>query len=328
MRVALPAAGLWLCLSAIAQADAGLDEPLSLSNRSPLIQVYGLPGARSGAVLGTGETALRLGYDVANNFTRSQRGSESIELDGETQRLELGLRQGLGRGWEVGLTLPLLRQDGGGLDGFIEHWHNFWGLPDGGRPGYPRNRLNYRYARDGRSGLDFSSTQSGVGDLELNAAYSLLSAGDDAVALAAVLHLPTGDADKLTGSGATNASLMLAATHNHLWNLPLTVTGNLGVMWLDRGDVLGDYQKDAVGFGSLELGWAVADSWRLKAQLDGHTAFYDSSLRELGADSLQLLLGGTARLSAHWLVDVAVAEDIAVDTAPDVVFQLALRARY
>lgn len=312
--------------STIAGADAVLDQPLALSNRQPLVQMYNLPGARTGAVLEPERTQLRLGFDIANNFTSSSSGSESVVLDGESQRIELAGSRGLGQGWEVGFSLPWIDYRGGSLDSFIEDWHDTFGLPDGDRPGTRRDQLHFQYARDGRTELDFDRARSGIGDLQLNAAYSLLRTESSAVALAATLNLPTGDADKLTGTEATNLGVTLAATRYTLFGLPLTATGNIGALWLDRGDVLGDRQKDVVWLGAAELGWAVADAWRLKVQVNAHSALYRSDLRELGDTSAQLLLGGSVRLAPRWYLDVAVGEDIAVDTAPDVTFQIALKA--
>src|SRR5690606_29732718 len=110
-----------------------------------------------------------------------------------------------------------------------------------------------------------------------------------------------------------------------LWGSAFAGHANAGVLWLERGDVLGALQEDQVWFASAGVSWAAGDNWRLKAQLEAHTAFYDSALKELGDDSLQLVLGGSVRLTPRWLLDLAISEDLAVDTAPDVVFQLALR---
>lgn len=313
-------------LSTVALADSVLDQPLALSNRQPLVQLYNLPGARSGAVLAQDRTEFRLGFDIANNFTSSRSGSEMVLLDGESRRIELAGSQGLGNGWEVGFSLPWIDYRGGSLDRFIEDWHDTFGLPDGDRPGTRRNQLHFQYQRAGRTELDFDSAESGIGDLQLNAAYSVLRTADSAIALAATLNLPTGDANKLTGNEATNLGITLAATRYSLFGLPLTATGNIGALWLDRGELLGDRQKDVVWLGAAELGWAVADAWRLKLQVNAHSALYRSDLRELGDAAAQLLLGGSVRLAPRWYLDVAVGEDIAVDTAPDVTFQLALKA--
>lgn len=317
--------GLLVLPATTALADATLDQPLALSNRQPLVQLYNLPGARSGEVLPTSRSEIRLGFDVANNFTSSRSGNEAVLLDGESRRVELSVNHGLANGWEVGVMLPWIKHSGGSLDSFIEGWHDTFGLPDGDRPDTRRNQLHFQYMRNGRSELDFDRAESGIGDLQLHAAYSVLQNADGAVALTMTLNVPTGDADKLTGSGAMNTSMTLAATRYALFGLPLTLTGNIGAMALDRSDVLGDQQKDVVWFGSAELGWVVSDAWRLKMQLNGHSAFYRSDLRELGDASAQLLLGGSIRLAPRWYLDVAVAEDIAVDTAPDVTFQMALK---
>jgi hypothetical protein len=317
--------GSGLLLAMSASADAVLDQPLALSDRQPLVQLYNLPGARSGAVLAMDQTALRLGFDVANNFSSAQRGNESIFLDGESRRTELSASRGIGGGWEVGIMLPWISYSGGSLDNFIEHWHDAFGLGDGGRPAYRRNQLRVQYQRAGVTELDFKRAQFGVGDLQLNAAYSLSSSTQSDIALATTLTLPTGDAQKLTGAEATNVSVTLAATRYALFDLPLTATANIGALWLDRGDVLSDRQKNAVWFGAAEIGWAVADAWRLKAQFNAHSAFYRSELRELGTNSAQLLLGGSVRLASRSWLDIAVGEDIAVDTAPDVTLQIALK---
>ncbi|HEY3700045.1 MAG TPA: DUF3187 family protein, partial [Spongiibacteraceae bacterium] len=118
------------------RADSLLDEPLALSDRAPLIQRFNLPAMRSGEILPSDKILWRLGVDVANNFVRSQRGSENLVLDGESQRYEISARYGLGDNWEVGLMLPWISYNGGVLDNFIDDWHRVWGLPDGGRPNY------------------------------------------------------------------------------------------------------------------------------------------------------------------------------------------------
>lgn len=306
-------------------SDQGLDRPLALSNRYPLVQIHGLPGARDGTVLASAQTEARIAVDVANNFVDESANGETLVLDGETRRAEFGARIGLGHGWEVGAMLPVIEQTGGNLDSFIAGWHKFWGLPDGGRPGTPRNQLNYRYQRNGVTELDFQRAQSGIGDLQLSAANQLWQNHQTQIALAATVKLPTGDADKLTGDGATTTDITLAASTQNLFGSGLRGYANAGVLWMQRGDVLADRQNDTVYHGSAGLGWLVWDGLELKAQLDTHTAFYKSDLRALDSDAITLTLGGSARLSSHWLLDIGVGEDLRVDTAPDVVLQLALR---
>jgi hypothetical protein len=67
--------------------------------------------------------------------------------------------------------------------------------------------------------------------------------------------------------------------------------------------------------------------WRglsLKAQIDAHTAAFDSDLDFLG-DAIVLTVGGDYRFTSGWLMDIGVSEDIAVEHSPDVVFVLSVK---
>jgi hypothetical protein len=97
-------------------------------------------------------------------------------------------------------------------------------------------------------------------------------------------------------------------------------------MALSSGDILREQQRHAVGFASVGGGWSPASWIGFKLQLDGHTPFYGgSSLPELSSNSLQLVMGGTLGLSRSTVLDLGVTEDVAVNTAPDVVFHLNLK---
>ncbi len=317
-----------LFMSAAAGAETLLDEPLLLSEHAPLTQRFNLPAMRSGELLAQDVVQWRMGVDIANNFVRDHNSTENLVLDGESQRYELGVRYGLGAHWEIGAMVPWISYNGGALDNFIEAWHRTWGLPDGGRPNYPTRQVQFLYQRNGRTELNFDSAEAGFGDAQLQIANQLLQTSRDSIALIATANLPTGDDKKLTGSGGTSAGILLAATHSEWLDLPLALSANIGVQSLPQGDVLKDQQKSSAWFGSGEIAWAVAQDWRLRAQINLHSAIYDSALTALGSTSTQLLLGGSVRLTPRWVLDAAVGEDIAVETAPDVTLQLALKARY
>lgn len=313
-----------LCVGTV-QAEP-VDTPFAVGNRNPLVQIRALPPLAGGSVLQVGESRWQVAVEVANSFSRDASGAEAIELDGETLRLDLGVAFGLGRGLELGLMLPLIHHDGGALDGFVEGWHELFGLPDGGRPQAERDRLRYRYQRDGVTRLDFQQATSGVGDLQLSAAQSLWRAADSAGALRLTLMLPTGDADRLTGSGATGVDLALDGS----WRLAERWRATFGValFQLAESDLDGFQQRDNGWRAGASLGWQGWQWLQLRAQLDAHSALYDSALVELGDDVLMLSLGARLRLDRHWDLDLVVVEDLAVDTAPDVALQIALRGRY
>lgn len=318
----------WMLLPALplsVLADPLL-QPFATSNRNPFVQVYGLPVARSAELVSPGQVATGLVLEAANSFTLDDKRGEQIVIDGETHRAQLSLRRGFDAGWEIGVELPWLSHEGGGLDSFIDNWHSAFGLPDGDRPDYPSDRLHYSYSLNGQQQVNVSRSSDGIGDISLTAGYSLASSNTRQWALRTALKLPTGDADKLTGSESTDIALALHLSDSGwLDSHDLLLHGSAGVLRIEGGDVLDAIREDWVLYGSATLAWLATDNTSLKIQFDAHTAFYDSALTELGSDSAQLTLGGSVKLGEDWTVDLSVIEDIAVDTAPDVVFMLGLR---
>jgi hypothetical protein len=63
----------------------------------------------------------------------------------------------------------------------------------------------------------------------------------------------------------------------------------------------------------------------LKAQLDAHSAVFDQADVGFLGDALVLTVGGSYRFTSGWQFDIAVSEDIAVESASDVVFVFGLR---
>lgn len=304
--------------------------PFYTQDQSPLTQIFGLPAPGSAFILPEGRSEARLALDVASNYSLGSSENESLILDGESYRTLLSFRHGLARGFEAGLDIPLTVQSSGCLDGFIVGWHTFFHLPQGGRDTAPRNHLRYSYVKDGKEQLLLDKTSGGLGDLRLTGGMQLYhdhAMQHRSVALRASLKLPTGDSSGLLGSGSTDLALWTAGSTD--FPLPewghLTIFGAAGGMAMSKGKVLAEQQRRLAGFGSLGIGWGPAEWIDFKLQASGHTPlFKGSGLRQLGNSSLLLLMGGSLRFSATTAMDIAVAEDIAVNTAPDVVFHLAL----
>lgn len=307
-------------------------KPLYTTNMSPVILVYGLPAAEAGDLTPTGELSFRVVAEVANHYTKENKSTESILFDGETSRAIVSMRYGLNERWEAGIDVPMISHDGGVLDSFIEGWHDVFGLPQGGRDGVRRNQLDYSYRRNNSSVLDYSGADGGFGDIVLFASYQVLAPETDArrsVALRSGLKLPTGNSRRLRSSGATDAHLRLTASDAEtleVWNT--TLFASAGVLWLDKGDLIEDQQRRWVGFGSIGIGWMPLSWIDVKLQLDGHTSFYDASkVTQINSSSVQLGIGGSLHFSERVSLDLAVVEDVVVDSASDVVFHSALNWR-
>jgi len=319
-----------LLLPAVLHAADMEITPFRVTNQGPLVMIQPLPAESSAGIAPKGKFFSALTFDLANSYTSSTEGKETILLDGESYRWTLSTRYGLTDRIEVGIEIPWVSYSGGFLDSFIIDWHDTFGMPQGGRNGAPKNKINYSYAKSGSQRLLMDSSGSGLGDLVLTGGMQLYAeksaAVHDSVALRSTVKLPTGDSDSLRGSGALGGSVSLCGSSNHFteWGT-LGLFGSVGGMISAKGDVLQDQQEPVAAFGTFGFGWGPAPWISFKAQIHVNTPLYkDSSLSELSDPAVMLVMGGALQLPGDYQLDIGVSEDIAVATAPDVAIHVGL----
>ena len=330
---------LLLFLSLIASVGAAAAEnmeitPFNSSNQSPLVQIYGLPHDTSADITPPGTFRTTLNQDLSSNYTDSSTAREQITLDGEAYRVALAARYGIAPRCEVGIEIPYIFQGGGFLDSFIIDWHNTFGLSQGGRENAPKNRILYSYRKDGVQKLLVDRFGSGVGDISLTGGvglYDTRSGGrHDRVSLKGAVKLPTGDSTFLLGSGGTDVMLQLcgSSSGNGEWGT-LGMYASAGALVMSKGEVLRDQHNQVAGVGTFGFGWGPVSWISFKAQLNGTTPLYrGSSLHELSKIPFLLIFGGTITFPGEYLLDIGVAEDVAVAASPDVSFHLGLSKRF
>lgn len=304
-------------------------DPFLIRNDQPVGRLYGVPlgvDADPAAARGFG---LRVGLDVANGSIETSAGPAELTLDGETWVLRFAGRHVWKNGWRVMAGVPVVSHQGGGTDSFIEEYHDAMGLPDGNRKRRPADRLEYRYRRNDETMFSQTDSTTGLGDVFLAVAAPLVRdrAGTRALDAVAGVELPTGDSDRLLGSGSWDFSLGLAAADFATlakWNLELH--GGAGVLALTEGDVLADFQEPVAVYGDLAVGWRLARWLVPRVQVDFHSPFFAGTGQgPLDDWAVELVCGATVLLPGRFALDLAVAEDIAVQTAPDVAFHVGLK---
>jgi hypothetical protein len=192
-------------------------------------------------------------------------------------------------------------------------------LPEGVRPALPHDQLRISYERDDITLIDERSTHSGLGDVSLQLGKRL---GETPMTAWLSVKLPTGDADEFTGSGSIDAAAAIALEHSFAERY--SVFAQAAASWLGDGDRLSTQQENVVWSGMAGVSARTFGSLRLIAQVDAHSAVFDSTEDFLG-EAVMLTVGGTYRIADQWDMSFAVTEDIAVESAPDVTFLLQLK---
>jgi hypothetical protein len=293
----------------------------NVHNAHPLVQIHAPPDPGERAAVAPGAWRWNLGLRLNNNSIQEGDGAiERLVLDGETYRTALTLSRGLRPGLAVAATVPLVAHSSGFMDGFIIDWHDLWGLSNERREGFDNNQLDFSYQRDGIEELALRDRGRGLGDVRLDLDWHLRAAerGERSLVVRGGVKLPTGDSDRLLGSGGTDLSLqLLSSDHSSLeaWNMSLA--WSVGALWLGESDVLDAVREDLVGIASAGLRWRITPRFEAGMQLDMHTAMYDSELRTLGRGSVQLTSGFGMRLRDGSLLELAMIQNVRTDTTPD-----------
>jgi hypothetical protein len=300
-------------------AHPSLAEPFATRNQSPLVVPFGLPAALPARLPPDGPGRLSLVSDWGN-MVAIEGPEDNLVIDAETVELRLGYERSIGRRFAVRVSLPWRSISGGSLDGLAESWHDLLGLPDGKRGSLPRDRIQIRYAADGDVLLDIDRASSGVGDITLAGGYQVYDSGQTAIATWLGIKLPSGDAERLTGSGATDVALSI--TGQSALSTRWQVFGQLDAVHLGRGDLLPALQEEFAWSALAGVAW---NAWRgidLIAQVHSNSAVFGADATGLSGSATVLTFGGRYRTQRGWVFDVGFSEDLDVGASPDFVIHL------
>ncbi len=309
-----------LCLSIrTVHADS-----LAVRDLNPLLSGYELPPSLSSALNPVYRNDIQVSYAISNTSLEQQSSNEHLVVDGELHRWQFTATHAINSHWNVSIELPYQSISGGTLDRFIEHFHNDFNLPNGNRANWPVNRLLINYARNGQTLYHLENSQSGIGDMTLRAGWQFDAQIVHTATVWFSAKVPTGNANKLTGSGAVDAAVSLAAQQQV--NNDLQTYEQMSLSWLGNGTRMQQEQKHSVWSAMAGIDWRLFNTMDVVAQLNAHSAIFDSELRLLG-QAMQFSVGPRYH-AQQWAASFFITEDIAVDTAPDVQFQFTLEHHF
>jgi len=272
-----------------------------------------------------------LSLDIASHLLEDTAGAERLHIFGETYRLGLSVRQGFAERWEYFVDVSTVTHHAGYFDGFIDSWHNVFGLPRDIRGQAPQGLILF-YADETSTHIDIRHNTTSFGDTSIGIGYAVPASplANDGLALRASLKLPTGDDGSLAGSGGFAASLWAETSGVLPWadaERRWLYAATLGVLAAQAPKVLPELGSRMVTFARFGITWRPFDRLTLTTQIDVHTSPYSGTTVVPLADMAVIVgMGGALKISEHAALEVAVMEDDGTRRAgPDVGFHVALR---
>ena len=261
-----------LFLPAAARAQSAWNGPLPAENSRPLNQIFLHLPPQNPDVLNRNQSALGVQLDIANDLLiPAATAGGSVEEDFETQRLMLNYRRGLGREFEARLDTQLIARNGGILDGGIQGYHDLFGILGNGddnpvgRGGRSQGRSVFAFSDANGRGID-QGNAFGLGDTTLSLSRQI-SRGKLASAARLGVKLPTGNGNKILGSGGFDGGLGLDARYAFARNWALF--GSAGAYTYGGADIP-DAKNDGLS-GGLGFERRVGKGQSIIAQIDAQS---------------------------------------------------------
>ena len=217
------------------------------------------------------------------------------------------------------LQLPLIAHTGGILDSSIDSFHQALGFPEGFRPLYPHNQIAINYQQNNTDQINITSNQNDLGDISLQLAWQSKKLNNLAISYWGSLKLPTGNYKKLTGSGSTDIAAWTSIDYQ--LNKTRWLFGQAGLLFMHNNEVLKNIHNDWATFANFGIKFQPWQPTSLKAQIDYHSALFDSDILFLGG-AYQLTFGGSYLIDEKHKIDFAIGEDIKRNASPDVSFNI------
>lgn len=288
---------------------------------------FHLPSATEGTAFPRpGRAAFSVTAITSSHASGELAGSENLTLDGETSRLLLGVRYGVGERFEIGMEVPYAWHSAGRLDSFIDDWHDLVGLTGGVRSVQPKDRLAYTFGDESGQRFRVVEGSEGIGDLRLVAGWRFGGTPEHGQVLRIGATLPTGDSETLHGSGAPGLSLGLAGDLSGFGDgRGLNAFYSVHAVYLGTPDLLADRHRRFAWSAFAGFGFAVSPRIELRLQGNARSAIYESAIEILGETSATLTVGANFAPSERYLLSFGITEDVKVQSAPDVSFLAGIR---
>jgi hypothetical protein len=261
--------------------------------------------------LGDGKTRLAVELAWGSDFGWNpgpRRDTTLYLVDGEHRTLSFDARHGLTPAVTVGLRLPVHWRGGGIMDGIVDWFHGWTGLPGGARPLFPVDQLRVEWADPTRGYVRWDARPgTGLGNAEVLGHWAFHRGGPGAPAAALVVRgtLPTATGSFGEGGSEAGAQLLSASPLHR--NLDLFA--GAGATAHARRIAAGLEYARWRGHGFLALEWRPAACCSVVVELDASTRLVENLPGYPGWQGY-FRMGASVDASERWRVHGGFVEGI------------------
>ena len=253
----------------------------------------------------------RVDLAYSNEFALMAAKNSALLTDMECLQVKAGFSAGFFLDSELSLDIGYLSYNSGVLDSFLESYHDALGVGNSGRSQRPDDQFGYQVMSGGRLWFKDAGVGSGVADISLGVKKLVYANQWVDASLKGVVKLPTGDPDKVFGTGGTDVQLLALADFKPHSKVTVSLAG--GYTWLSRPDFLENVPVDFSGtcFGALGLAYDFTGSFSGFVQ----TVYWESPYENTGIPVLdrdygEITFGGKYQWGSGWGVYLALSEDL------------------
>lgn len=276
---------------------------------------------------GTSAHGVQLSWSSIEEIQRNPPMSPNaiVAFDGELARAAVRTRYGVAQGLDVEFEVPFLWAGGGGVDSFIEDFHEAFFLPKGGRDKTEDDQFEVNLVADGDQLYTLEGNRVRIQDIPVFLTYQLMeeTGSRPAVAARIGLELPVGSQERGFGNGALDYGAGILAEKS--WGR-WSVTGGVDVVHPGESDrFAGSADHELLTQVAFELGGEFRwnDHWSVVAGTVWTSRMMDSiELEEINREIFDLGVGAAIDTGDRSRLTFTLHEDIVAATGTDITAQL------
>jgi len=287
---------------------------LPTRSQNPMLQSYFIPAMPITSA--NQQWSFSHALYITSTYQSDQNATEELLIDIENTRYDFQISY-TRELWHFNLNASLISNQGGVLDQTIESWHEFFGLPQGGRDMAENNQIQLLYQQDGQDIINSTQAEQGLGDIQLAVGYQLNKGSQ----LWLAIEIPSTNSSEFMSNDATDIAAWYSANSTAKSNL--SSYGSIGIVYPANSGLLENRLNDHYLFGQFGLNYIFSPSYHFILQTDFHSEIEKHSQLDALDHSLQVQFGlRFPTLFENHQMELFFSEDIFPGLAPDITFGL------